>query len=440
MTRLSGTCSFRPHLSSSLSSAPLTATLPCLWYHSPVWWIIIVYLSIICSESFHTKQIKVVLDYYSLKSSLSVIGLCPVLSLYTIMEPSTPTRENDTFQFSPVIPEHDRQSERECDRLQRLQMTSPSHRCRRSPHPDPDPDVPLPQLYIPPETHIPSQLDRPIEHPMPTIPSLPVFPMRCGQHDHGQREQRQSTNVDTDSHSVLSPPPSPSSPPPPPPPSRSPSSPPQLPPQLPHNSASLLRARHPYAEPCSQHSLGEMKWICTHCKAPHWFDEHIKNSSKTNPRFGMCCLQGQIKLPPLRPAPTILQNLLCGNDPMSKVFLYDIRQYNAALSFTSLAVNIDEAITNSSGPYCFHISGELHHRMGSLLPQEGKQPTYAQLYIHDPAEALSMRNRRNPNLRSGIMSQLQDLLQDVNPYVALYRHAYLIMKDKPHEEYPNIEV
>ncbi len=65
---------------------------------------------------------------------------------------------------------------------------------------------------------------------------------------------------------------------------------------------------------------------------------------------------------------------------------------------------------------------------------------YAQLYIHDPAEALSMHNRRNPNLNPEIMSQLQDLMQDVNPYVALYRHAYLIMKDKPREEYPNIEV
>ncbi|PBK59092.1 hypothetical protein ARMSODRAFT_852052, partial [Armillaria solidipes] len=158
------------------------------------------------------------------------------------------------------------------------------------------------------------------------------------------------------------------------------------------------------------------------------------------PHFGMCCLQGQIKLPYLRPAPAILQNLLCGDNPMSKSFLKDIRQYNAALAFTSLAVKVDEAITNSSGPYCFHVSGELHHWMGSLLANEGEDLSYAQLYIHDPAEALSMRNCCNPNLKSDIMSQLQDLLHDVNPYVALYRHAYLIMKDKPQEEYPNIEV
>ncbi len=146
--------------------------------------------------------------------------------------------------------------------------------------------------------------------------------------------------------------------------------------------------------------------MCECCGALHWHDEQIKNKSKSTPHFGMCCLQGQVKLPPLLPAPAILQNLLCGNNPLSKAFLQDIRQYNAALAFTSLAVKVDEAITNSSGPYCFHVSGKLHHWMGFLLPEEEGKLSYAQLYIHDPAEALSMHNRRNPNLNPEIMSQL----------------------------------
>ncbi len=90
----------------------------------------------------------------------------------------------------------------------------------------------------------------------------------------------------------------------------------------------------------------------------------------------------------------------CGNNPLSKAFLQDIRQYNAALAFTSVAVKVDEAITNSSGPYCFCVSGKLHHQMGSLLHKEEGKLSYAQLYIHDPAEALSMHNRCNPNLKS----------------------------------------
>ncbi len=78
--------------------------------------------------------------------------------------------------------------------------------------------------------------------------------------------------------------------------------------------------------------------------------------------------------------------------------------------FTSVAVKVDEAVTNSSGPYSFRISGELHHRMGSLLPGENQKMSYAQLYIHDPMEALEMCNHHNPNLKPEIMSALQGLL------------------------------
>ncbi|KAK0434407.1 uncharacterized protein EV420DRAFT_1244047, partial [Desarmillaria tabescens] len=199
-------------------------------------------------------------------------------------------------------------------------------------------------------------------------------------------------------------------------------------------------ARRPYVEPHSQHSIGKMKWLCEYCGAPHWYNERLKSKSRTRPHFGLCCLQGQVKLPHLLPAPGVLHNLLCGVSLMSNTFLKNIRQYNAALAFTSVAVKVDQAITNSSGPYCFRVSGELHHQMGSLLPREGEDMSYAQLYIHDPMEALGMRNHRNPNLKPEIMSALQGLMHDVNPYVPLYRQAYLIMKDKPREEYPNLEV
>ncbi len=377
--------------------------------------------------------------------------------------PSTPTRENDHFDFpAPVTPEQNRHAEREQNRLQRLQMTSPSNHHGRSPHPGPDPDIELPHFNIPPETCISSQLDRPREHPMPVVPTLPVFPTRgrCHRQLHGGAPEGQSSVFDSTSvlqlpvgpqgqgrgggrghgrgraieihppctepqqnidritsteHSQQSPSPTRESPP------------LQPPLPLPHQHqpphaipVQLPLARRPYAEVHSQHNIGSRKYVCEHCKALHWHEERLKNKSKSTPHFGMCCLQGQVKLPPLLPAPAILQNLLCGNNPLSKAFLQDIRQYNAALAFTSLAVKVDEAITNSSGPYCFRVSGELHHWMGSLLPQEEGKLSYAQLYIHDPAEALSMRNRCNPNLNPEIMSQLQDLMQDINPYVALY--------------------
>jgi len=40
-------------------------------------------------------------------------------------------------------------------------------------------------------------------------------------------------------------------------------------------------------------------------------------------------------------------------------------------------------INKGPGPYVFKINGQVHHRIGSLLPDEGKSPVYAQLYIYD---------------------------------------------------------
>src|SRR6202008_1398650 len=99
-----------------------------------------------------------------------------------------------------------------------------------------------------------------------------------------------------------------------------------------------------------------------------------------------------------------LRNLLYGNSPLSYKFWDGICQYNNALAFTSVGVKVDHAVTQGSGPYCFKINGELHHNMGSLVPPAGEQPQFAQLWVHDPALALSIRQKRNPNLHPMIIT------------------------------------
>src|SRR5882762_9902254 len=37
---------------------------------------------------------------------------------------------------------------------------------------------------------------------------------------------------------------------------------------------------------------------CQHCHALHWDAEKLKASTLNNKRFGQCCLQGQVDLPP----------------------------------------------------------------------------------------------------------------------------------------------
>ena len=69
-------------------------------------------------------------------------------------------------------------------------------------------------------------------------------------------------------------------------------------------------ACHPYQEPAARNSLGPMDVECPHCHALHFKCEKLTNSSVVNPKFGICCLQGQIQLPPISQPPPLLHKLL----------------------------------------------------------------------------------------------------------------------------------
>lgn len=167
--------------------------------------------------------------------------------------------------------------------------------------------------------------------------------------------------------------------------------------------------------------MGPMNIECRHCHALHWDSEKLSSSTRADKKFGGCCLQGQVMLPPLPPPPMELRHLLYGTSPWAHHFKDRIHQYNAAFAFTSLGVKIDHKITNAPGPYCFRINGELHHLSGALLPPGAQEKTYAQIYIHDPAEQLAIRQRNNTNLNSVVMTQLQGVLNAHHPYVPLYK-------------------
>ena len=166
---------------------------------------------------------------------------------------------------------------------------------------------------------------------------------------------------------------------------------------------------------------------CPHCHALHFISEKLSNSAIRNPHFGICCLQGQVTLPPIQQWPHNLQILF--DDPQDYTeFKRKIREYNNALAFTSVGVDIDRLAVQGAGPASFRIHGSLHHLMGALLPPNDLQPSYAQLYIYDPQEATNRRVQRNPQLNPGILLDLHTTLRDVHPYAPLYRQAYEIMQ------------
>ena len=181
-----------------------------------------------------------------------------------------------------------------------------------------------------------------------------------------------------------------------------------------------------------------MSVACPHCNALHFKGEKLQKSSLANPKFGMCCLQGQVHLDRFPDPPPTLKNLLVGLNTSSRTFREKIRQYNAAFAFTSTSVKVNDAALGGTGPYSFCIHGDMYHQMGALLPHDGS-PLYAQLYINDPQVALDARRQRNPNLNPMIMTELQAMFHDVHPYVPLYKQAYQIMMEKPPEEQTNVQ-
>jgi len=97
-------------------------------------------------------------------------------------------------------------------------------------------------------------------------------------------------------------------------------------------------------------------------------------------------------LPFQRDPPQFLAGLLDPHgDVLSKYFIKSIRSYNSMFAFTSLGAKIDTGINKEPGPYVFKINGQVHHRIGSLLPDEGKPPVYAQLYIFDTENEIQNR-------------------------------------------------
>src|SRR6266545_1693462 len=172
------------------------------------------------------------------------------------------------------------------------------------------------------------------------------------------------------------------------------------------------------------------------CSTLHWMAERLTKSSNSRPCFGICCFQGKIKLARLHDLPPKLNTLFRDQTPPAKEFWANICWYNNALAMISLGCKVDESVNRGNRPYVFKIQGCLSHLAGSLLPQEGESPVYAQLYIYDPAEALDhrMQHKANCGLNRQVMADLQDMLYHLHPATQLYKQAYKITCKMPNHQ------
>jgi len=225
-------------------------------------------------------------------------------------------------------------------------------------------------------------------------------------------------------------------------PAAQPPPPPALPqPPLQHMAPAIPRAQCPIIEAQEpSHNLGPMTVKCPSCGALHWMDERLSSSSKRNPKFGKCCLSGKIQLPELMPPPQPLKRLLESSDTDANEFRKHIRQYNAALAFTSLGAKFNQALFQGGGPYALCLIGELYHQLGALLPNENRSPSYAQLYLYDPAEARQFQLTRNNHLDANTMSDLQDMMLEHNPFVGIFRQAQEILREQSEDNHLHVRL
>lgn len=138
---------------------------------------------------------------------------------------------------------------------------------------------------------------------------------------------------------------------------------------------------------------GDPTFGCDSCGAKLWHAESIVgNTHGSSESFSLCCGRGKVLLPTaLKNPPKLLLDLINKKHPKSTNFIDNIRRYNNIFSFTSMGGKQDKSVNKGRGPYCYRIQGMNCHRMGSLLPEEGKPPMFSQLYIYDTTNEIENR-------------------------------------------------
>ncbi|XGW24731.1 hypothetical protein V3C99_006299, partial [Haemonchus contortus] len=160
-----------------------------------------------------------------------------------------------------------------------------------------------------------------------------------------------------------------------------------------------------------EHYGGQMNVACESCGA-----KHFKSESKGKRTFNDCCNHGSISLQHFNNYPVELCRLLASQEIEAKEFREHIRNYNSAFAFASMGAQLDTP--RSQGPYCFRIHGQIYHRIGPVLPEDGQPHRYGQVYILDTSMAAEERmgNPANSSCNPRLIPSLGELLHQINIY------------------------
>lgn len=165
-----------------------------------------------------------------------------------------------------------------------------------------------------------------------------------------------------------------------------------------------------------------------------WKEERVnKQVTRGTPKFSICCRKGHLRLPKPPPTPPYLWELY--NDPKrGKHFQSNSRIYNSMFAFSSTGGTVDNSINNGGAPYVYRLNGQNHHVFGSLIPNEGDDPKFCQLYIYDTENEVSNRMKwvevnAKENVDPEIVEGLMKMLDQHNELVKEFRIARDRFKD-----------
>ena len=125
------------------------------------------------------------------------------------------------------------------------------------------------------------------------------------------------------------------------------------------------------------HNIGNANRVCQFCRAVS-FEAELES---------ICCGRGNLSLPEREEVPEVISKLY-----QNKTFLKHIVAYNNLIALASLGCQEpDDGVLGYRSTY--KIQGKIYHRIGSLLPEHGKEPKFGQLYFFDTEYELENRTK-----------------------------------------------
>ena len=174
------------------------------------------------------------------------------------------------------------------------------------------------------------------------------------------------------------------------------------------------------------HHCGSMDDVCEHCGSRNFALERVGKP----PHFNLCCEGGKaMNIPPVKPPPPALRELLTLNSRVEKRFRERINDYNTAFSFVSFGFGKFPLVHGGRGPPIIQCHGIAYHMAGELFPDDPNNAKYAQVYMYDPDVSLARRKQLHKDLDPKVLAILQDMMDEFSGYVQDYRDMRTVLQE-----------